>query len=76
MGDYTKKRKCWYNKRNRCTQTGAADIGTAMYEDGGWGENTNVAVGGAAGSWAGAQTGGAVGAKAGEMVNDAVAYNS
>lgn len=54
----------------------AADIGTAMYEDDGWGENTNVAVGGAAGSWAGAWAGGAVGAKAGEMVNDAVAYNS
>ncbi len=49
-----------------------ADIGTAMYEDGGWGENTNVAVGGAAGSWAGAWAGGAVGAKAGVAIGTAI----
>lgn len=49
-----------------------ADIGTAMYEDDGWGENTNVAVGGAAGSWAGAWAGGAVGAKAGVAIGTAI----
>ncbi len=50
----------------------AADIGTAMYEDDGWGENTNVAVGGAAGSWAGAWAGGAVGAKAGVAIGTTI----
>ena len=49
-----------------------ADIGTAMYEDGGWGENTNIAIGGAAGSWAGAWAGGAVGAKVGLAAGTAI----